>query len=98
MSRKEMVLLASRIFALLLTSWVLVELTYLPERISTLRHHITLRSVMMTSDYAGRYYVLLLAMNVLRILVLSLVAILFWRCGPRIEALLAPQHSDATNS
>jgi hypothetical protein len=37
-------------------------------------------------------------MNVLRILVLSLGAILFWRCGPRIEALLAPQHSDATNS
>jgi hypothetical protein len=52
---------------------------------------------MATSDYAGGYYVLLIAMNVLRILVLSLGAILFWRCGSRIEALLAPQHSDTTN-
>jgi hypothetical protein len=92
-----MVLLASRTFALLLTSWVFVELSYLPERISTLWHHMTLRSVMATSDYAGGYYVLLIAMNVLRILVLSLGAILFWRCGSRIEALLAPQHSDTTN-
>jgi hypothetical protein len=97
MSRKEMVLLASRTFALLLTSWVFVELSYLPERISTLWHHMTLQSVMATSDYAGRYYALLIAMNVLRILVLSLGAILFWRCGPRIEALLAPQHPDTTN-
>jgi hypothetical protein len=51
MSRREMVVLGSRIFALLLASWVFVELTYLPERVATYRHHLTLRSVMATSDF-----------------------------------------------
>lgn len=85
MPRREMVVVASRIFSLLLTTWVFVELTYLPERISTYLHHLTLRSVTVTSDYAGRYYLLLISMNALRIFVLASGAVLFWRCGGALK-------------
>ena len=97
MSRREMVVLGSRIFALLLASWVFVELTYLPERVATYRHHLTLRSVMATSDSAGWYYLLLIGMNLLRIVVLSWGAIFFWRGGSRVEQLLTPHHMETTD-
>jgi hypothetical protein len=56
MSRKEIVLLVSRAFALLLISWAFVEVTYLPERLFALSHHLNQSSVSVANDYWSRYY------------------------------------------
>jgi len=94
MSRKELVSLASRAFALLLTTWALVDLTYLPEHLFALSHHLSLRSVLATHDYWSSYYLMITAFHLVRLLALFLAAALFWRCGPRVEALFSPPQDD----
>ena len=89
MSRKELVLLVSRAFALLLITWALVEVTYLPERLFALSHHLSQSSVLVTHDYWSIYYLIITVFLVLRVLALFLAAALFWRCGPRVEALFS---------
>jgi hypothetical protein len=91
MSRKELVSLVSRAFALLLTTWALVEFTYLPDRVFALSHHLRQGSVLATSsDYWSSYYQILTVFTVARMLAFFFAAILFWRCGPRVEALFSP--------
>ena len=94
MPRKELVLLLSRAFALLLSSWALVEVSYLQERLFALSHHINERSVLATHDYWSSYYLIVTAFLVVRILALLLAAALFWRCGPRVQALFSPREDN----
>jgi hypothetical protein len=91
MSRKEVVLVVSRAFALLLISSAFVEVTYLPERLFALSHHLSQTSVFVAHDYWSSYYSITTVFLVLRILALLLAAALFWRCGPRVEGLFSPQ-------
>jgi hypothetical protein len=90
MSRKELVLLVSRAFALLMIAWAFVELTYLPDRLLGLVHHLNERSVLTPHEYLTNYYFILTASTVLRMLVFLFVAVLFWNCGPRVEAVFSP--------
>ena len=94
MSRKEIVLLVSRAFALLLISWAFVEVTYLPERLFALSHHLSQSSVLVANDYWSRYYSIITLFLVLRMLALFVAAALFWSCGPRVEALFSPQQEN----
>lgn len=91
MSRKELVCLVSRAFALLLITWALVEGTYLPERLFALFHHLGQSSVLVAHDYWSSYYLIVTVSLVLRILVLLLGAALFWRCGPSVETVFSTQ-------
>jgi hypothetical protein len=88
MSRKELVLLASRVFASLLFTWVFVEISYLPERCFALFHHVHQQSVLATYDYLSSYYLVLTVFNIVRIVALSWAAVWFWRCGPVVQRLL----------
>ena len=94
MSRKEIVLLVSRAFALLLISWAFVEVTYLPERLFALSHHLSQRSVLVVHDYWSSYYIIVTAFLVLRMLAFFLAAALFWKCGPRVGTLFSAQHGN----
>jgi hypothetical protein len=99
MSKKELVVLVSRAFSLLLITWALVEVTYIPERVFALSHHMRQGSVLATSlDYGSRYYLLLIVFNVVRMLALFFAAVMFWRCGPQVEALFLQQLSDQAAS
>ena len=89
MSKKELVLVVSRAFALLLIAWGFVEITYLPDRVFALVHHLSDRSALLTYDYWTRYYLFLTVFTVLRILAMFMAAALFWRCGPRVEAFFS---------
>jgi hypothetical protein len=93
MSRKELVFLVSRAFALLLISWGFVEVTYLPERLFALFHHLSQSSLLVAHDYWSSYYLIITVFLVLRMLALFLAASMFWRCGPRVEALFS-RHDD----
>jgi len=100
MSKKELVLLASRAFALLLIVWAASDVTYLPERLFEFLHYVTRRSVLQQHDYLSSYYLLATALIVLRIIALFVAAAAFWKCGPRIEALFTDQqgqHEAATS-
>jgi len=90
MSRKELVLLVSRAFALLLISWAIAEATYLPERLFALSHHLNQSSVLVAHDYWSTYYLIVAIFLVLRMLAMLLGAALFWRCGPGVEGLFSP--------
>jgi hypothetical protein len=94
MSRKETVLLVSRAFALLLITWALVDVTYLPEHLFALSHRMSLRSVLATHDYWTSYYLIITVSHLVRLLALSLAAALFWRSGPQAEALFSPQQNN----
>jgi hypothetical protein len=98
MARKETVLLVSRAFALLLTTWGLVEVTYLPERLYALSHYMSERSALATHDYWTSHYLIVTAFDLVRMLALFLAAALFWRCGPRVETLFSPQHDNQESS
>jgi hypothetical protein len=88
MSKKEVLLVVSRGFALLLCTWGFVELTYLPERLFSLSHHLGQQSALsIGADYWGTYYSLATALLLLRVTVLLIAAIAFWKCGPRVQAL-----------
>jgi hypothetical protein len=94
MSRKELVFIVSRALALLLISWALVEVSYLPERLFALTHHIGQGSVLAKYDYWSSYYLVVTSFLVARILALLLVAQSFWRCGPRVQALFSPEQDN----
>jgi len=86
MSRKEIVSMVSRAFM-----WAFTELTYLPDRLLGLIHHVNERSTLTQHDYWTSYYLILTVFTVLRILVFLVVALSFWRCGPRVEAVFSLQ-------
>jgi hypothetical protein len=90
MSRKELEVLVCRAFALFLIAWAFDEVTYLPERLFALSHHLNQSSVLVAHDYWSSYYLIVTAFLVLRILAFFVAAALFWRCGPRVEALFSP--------
>jgi len=94
MSRKELVPLFSRTFALLLISWMLAEVSYPPERLFSLSHHINERSVLTTHDYWSSYYSIVTAFLAVRILALLFASVLFWKCGPRVQRLLSPREEN----
>jgi hypothetical protein len=98
MSRRELVSLVSRAFALLLIVWAFVELTYLPDRLLGLIHHLNERSAVAPHDYWSSYYLMLTVFTILRMLVFLVVAVLFWRCGPRVEALFSSQQGNQSDS
>jgi hypothetical protein len=93
MSKKELVLLMSRAFALLMIIGTFTDITYLPHNVFSLSHYINVRSVLAPRDYWTNYYLILTVCNVVRILVLFFTAVLFWRCGPWVEKLFSPQHN-----
>jgi hypothetical protein len=94
MSRKDLVFVVSRTFALLLTSWALVDLTYLPERLFALAHHISQGSVIARYDYWSSYSLVGTSFLVVRILGLLLAAGSFWTCGPWVQALFSPKEDN----
>ena len=99
MTTKDLATVVNRAFALLLTAWALVEGTYLPERVFSLLHHLSERSVLNSHDYWSRYYSIVLIFYVVRVAALSIAAIWFWKRGLPSEALMPKpsRESDASN-
>jgi hypothetical protein len=98
MSRKELVLVVSRTLSLLLVAWALAEITYLPERLFSLSHHVSERSVLASEDYWTSYYLIITVFLVVRIIALFVAAFMFWKCGPRVQTLFFPQSGASETS
>jgi len=89
-SRKEIVLLVSRALALTQTVYALVDATSIPERVIWLMYRLKSHSVLESSTLAGEPEFYTLVLNIVRLIIISTAAILFWRCGPRIARWLLP--------
>ncbi len=89
MSKKELVHLVSRALAIFFASWAFASITYLPDQIFELTHHVSHRSVLIGQDQLAKYYSLMTFFDLLRVIVFSLAALWFWRCGERVEGLLS---------
>jgi len=94
MSTKQPALLVSRVLALLMIIWALYEITYVPERLFALFHYREARSALATHDYLSSYYLIVTSFLLLRIVGYLVGAVFFWKCGPRVEALLSIQQHD----
>ena len=94
MTRKEAVVLVSRALAVIQLIVALQEITYLPIRFMSF-HHYTVRASTATalpSDaYFKSYDQLDIAFLFARIAGLLFFALLFWKCGPRIQSALLPE-------
>jgi len=94
MSRKEIVFLVSRAFALLLIVWAVVDVTYMPERLFSLFYYVRQRSVLGLRDFWSSRYMLITLFAVVRIGGLLIAASLFWKGKPWVERLLLLEHPD----
>jgi hypothetical protein len=92
MSKKDAVLIVSRAAALYLFCWAFDALSFLPERI--------LAAQRQTGVDFHRLYIVALEATVLRGVVLLGAAMLFYECGPRVQAFLFPSYeqTDAKGS
>ncbi len=89
-SRKEIVLLVSRALALTQMLYALVDATSIPERVIWLVYRLKAHSVLQSNTLAGEPEFYSLVLNIVRLIIISTAAILFWRCGPRIARSLLP--------
>jgi len=87
MSKRAAVLIASRVVALYLFCWALDSLSYLPARLVLIPHW--------TSEALHSYEMLTLEATVLRAVAFFGAAMLFYECGPRVEAFLLPAQKQA---
>jgi hypothetical protein len=101
MSRKDTLVLASRVLALLFAVWALAEASYLPEFLHSFRHYINLEPDSSTAiQYWRHYYLIRLSFLVTRMVGLSLMARWLYKGGPEVEELLlhtAPEECPVQN-
>jgi hypothetical protein len=91
MSRRDAVVLAARVLALLLTVWAVTDISYLPASVfSYLRYSNELPLFSPARNYWGHYHLISLGFLIIRIIGFSLVARWLYRCGPDVEELLLP--------
>ncbi len=95
MSRREIVLLVSRAIALLQLIAALIDaFLYLPQQAFVLSQQLHLQSRFPSNDHLmSPMFWIGPALSIVRIVVLLLIAALFWNCGPMIERWLLPTGS-----
>lgn len=87
MTREDMAVVASRSLGLWMAVWTLIDLPYLPEHIFSLLHHVRHQSVVGPPDDWTGYYSFVIAFHVMRVLLLAVAAVWFWKGGPVPQTL-----------
>ena len=90
MSRSDAVVLVSRALALHFLTWALTELSHLPTSALLIRHYLDPSSVLTSGAFWRNYEVVAGMFILVRMVVLSAAAVLFFQCGPRVQRLLLP--------
>ena len=95
MSRRDAVVLASRTLALLLTAWIFSDLCSLPDRVFSYIHYVSYESTTPYTDYMRTYHLCVLTFSVTRTVGFLLLAILLYKAGPGVAAMLLPPEPSA---
>jgi len=88
MSKKDAVVIASRVLALYFFCWFLSDVTYLPSHLLAVLHYASFRNLSPTESYFYSYDRVGLGFLYVRILGLLFASWLFYRCGPRVQRFL----------
>jgi hypothetical protein len=101
MSRKDAVLLTSRVLAFLLLVWAITDATYLPERVNSYLHHSEGSVLSATDDYWRHFYLVAIGFLLIRVIGSLLLAVWFCKGSPEVEQLLLPtmeEHAPVTHA
>ena len=91
MSKKEVVLIASRAVALYLVFWSLGNLGNIPGLVFAMSHYAVLPPSP-GRDYMYQYHVIEFSSRIVLTVGLFLAAVWIYRCGPKIERFLSPDN------
>ena len=92
MSRNEIVLLVSRALAVIQAVAALLDVTYVPQYLFSANHYTAPRDLIVPgASYLETIHHTELASLLVRVVGLSVLAWLFWRCGPWVAGLLLPK-------
>jgi hypothetical protein len=98
MTRDEGVHLASRSLALLMIIWALVDVTYLPDVVTSLVHYLRQRTILVPQNYWIHHYEMITTFYVFRTVALFIAARWFWRCGPGVQAAFSWSQNDSLSN
>ena len=91
MSREETVLLVSRALAVLHAVYALMDLSYVPQYLFLAHHYTAPRNLILPGEsYMETIHHMDLASLLARVVGLSVLTWLFWRCGPWLAGLFCP--------
>jgi hypothetical protein len=87
-TKKEVVVIASRATALYLIFWALDNLSYVPIDAFSLSHYSAL-----PQEYIYQYHLVLLSHHMVASVLFFVGAVWVYRCGPSVEKFLLPSES-----
>jgi hypothetical protein len=87
-TKKDLVVIASRAIALYLIFWALDNLSYVPVDAFALSHYSAL-----PQEYVYKYHLVLLSHHLLASVLFFVGVIWVYRCGPSVESFLSPSES-----
>lgn len=91
MTRREAIVLGSRLLATLMTIWALTEVCYLfPEVHSFARYAPEMTTSSSAVEYWRHHYLIEIGFTVTRIIGYSLMSVWLYKGGPEIDELLLP--------
>jgi hypothetical protein len=91
MSKRQIVVLVSRAIALIEIIYALFDLTYLPERCVWLAYRLKWHSVLEARPLTSEPEFYSLIFSIVRLVIISGAAIVFWRCGQTVSNWLLPE-------
>jgi hypothetical protein len=91
-SRRDAVVIGSRLLAVLLTVWTFSEIASLPTTVYAFLRYAQRGGPSSGNPYWHHHYLMSLGFLITRIVGFSLMAAWLFRCGPDIEDLLLPVH------
>ncbi|MGA9039888.1 MAG: hypothetical protein WB421_05080 [Terriglobales bacterium] len=89
-SRKDAVIIASRMLAVYFFAWSIDNATYLPGELVNIFHHAGEGSVVIGSGFWLKYYSSILLMTLMRVVLLAGAGWFFYKCDSDIQAFLLP--------
>jgi hypothetical protein len=97
MTKRDAVILVSRVIGLYLLIWALDNATYLPAYTFSFAHRINDYSVVLGSSYYRSLYTIELVAAMVRVVGLLIVSAWCFHAGPRLQAFLLPPESKASS-
>jgi len=96
-SRKDAIVIASRVLAAYFFAWSLDNVSYLPTDLLSIFHSAGTGSVVIGSGFPLKYYSTLIILRALRIMLLTAAGWFFYKCDSDIQTFLLPE-KDAESS
>jgi hypothetical protein len=90
-SNRQIVVLVSRALALTQAVYALVDAISVPERFIWLTYRLKSHSVLEPRAITSEPEFYSLILSILRLIIISAAATLFWRCGQRVSNWLLPE-------